>query len=207
MVWFVEFEVYEVTHTVEVFEVPPDFFEWVDAQGRFHHPQKAVLYFLGKKFPLESYVGMDIESGRIFEDIRYKMAEAFYGRCLEEHKGLVVKAQVEKEKEKEDKKVRAERILERTRMEKEAWNQKCAADRRYRCEECHENLYRDQTDYIRRGGDRSLIRLCWICARKNITRDGKMVRCSKDGCENPICRNQYTTIPFKLCTVCHQSRS
>lgn len=203
MVWIVEFVVYEKSRVIQVFEIPPDFYEWVDGQGRFHHPEKGVPYFLGSKMPA-GVDPMDIECAKIFEDIRYKMAEVFFEKCLEEHKGEVIADQQEEREKEREKEIRYQRIKEMIQKKKEEWEQKCSSTRGLQCEECHQNLYRDQDDYNRRGGDRRLIRLCWDCGKKNVIRDGKKVRCCNVECEKPVRRNQYTTALYDMCTFCHQ---
>lgn len=207
MTWLLVFTIYDKEHLFPLYEIPDDFFDWVNEEGKFDDPEEGVPYFLGKKLPKDFYPE-SIDSARIYQDIRYKMSDSFFGRCLEEHKGLVEKRKEEERQKAEQAEMRRihhlEQLQEKWRKEKEAWDQKCATTKGLQCEECHRNLWCDQDDYVRRGGERKLIRFCHECSKNQTIQNGKVVRCSNDGCETPVYRNQYTGIPYDICSRCHR---
>ena len=214
MVWFVSFIHYSEEYIFRMAEIPPDFFEWVNSDGSIIDPEDGVPHLLGSKMPEEidcsRIYPSQIESGRVFEDIRYRMSESFFGKCLEDHKEVVeraAKATRLKEKERlEAQKRGTERKAEERKKTKEAWLKRCKEMAELTCRECSVMLWHDETAF-NTDKQKRYFRcplLCYNCSKKPVSKDGKVVRCEKAGCERTVNRSRYTSRVYETCQGCNR---
>jgi hypothetical protein len=207
MVWLLEIKTYDGEYQAEIYELPHNFFELVDGRGFIQYPQDNLSLFLTrKKMPRDVFDDVidydSIVSVRIYKDIRHELAEVFFGRCLEEHKAVAEDEKMRKRDEmvarEASKKARMKAEAEAKKM---AWDKRCSETPGMQCEECRQNLFEDEYYY---NCQRRLIRLCHGCSRRNVMRNGKIVRCQISGCENPVIRSRFSSKPFKWCTGCYR---